>query len=256
MDLFLSCIFTIDLIKQIGFTIVLVLGHITTNWYCVNNTQLLTLGPPDLSTVGHQFCWSLRGSGAPHRLSRPARLQLTAVGSKQRDGTEERGAMDLKMNSLGLDLLGMRFTMKMPQLKKISHANEDEATEYKISIVRQGPEQEQDKAVIPNNGKPSILRKDSLLKYDHRVVNQLLTVEQLQNIENWLGQQPDKFATEEVEQQELAGPFQGEEEKEGDAVDIMDGFLEEVTKATNHYRDIANNRNKRQFLCKKIVTLV
>merc|ERR1711934_25510 len=102
----------------------------------------------------------------------------------------------------------------------------------------------------------TITRKDSMLKYDNRVVNQLLTVEQLENIQNWLSEQPDTFETEEVEERELKGPFRGEEEKEGDLVDVLDGFLDEVTKATNYYREIANNTNKQDYLRKKIVTLV
>ena len=95
-----------------------------------------------------------------------------------------------------------------------------------------------------------------MLRHDNRVVNQLLTVEQLQNIENWLGEQPDTFPEEEVEERVLTGPFRADEEKQGDMVEVVDGFLEDVNKVTNFYRDIANNRNKQAALRKKIVTLV
>lgn len=177
--------------------------------------------------------------------------------------------MDLKMNSLALDLLGMRLTMKLPRPKL---RKEEEAAEYKISIVRHDRSEVRPRArELPNNTRRAagILKKNSLLKYDNRVVNQLLTVEQLQNIENWLGEQPDTFAKEEIEELENIEPVclnQEQEDKRQDEdmvdkkqrnmVEVMDGFLEEVTKSTNFYRDIANNHNKQLFLKKKVVTLV
>ena len=177
--------------------------------------------------------------------------------------------MDLKMNSLALELLGMRLTMKLPRPKL---RKEEEAAEYKISIVRHDRSEVRPRArELPNNTKrvEGILKKNSLLKYDNRVVNQLLTVEQLQNIENWLGEQPDTFAKEEIEELENIEPVclnQEQEDKRQDEdmvdkkqrnmVEVMDGFLEEVTKSTNFYRDIANNHNKQLFLKKKVVTLV
>ena len=179
--------------------------------------------------------------------------------------------MDLKMNSLALDLLGMRLTMKLPRPKL---RKEEEAAEYKISIVRHDRSEVRPRArELPNNTRRAagILTKNSLLKYDNRVVNQLLTVEQLQNIENWLGEQPDSFAKEEIEELENIEPVclnqekedkrQDEDEdmvdkKQRNMVEVMDGFLEEVTKSTNFYRDIANNHNKQLFLKKKVVTLV
>ena len=182
--------------------------------------------------------------------------------------------MDLKMNSLGLELLGMRLTMKLPRPKL--RKEEEEAAEYKISIVRHDRSEVRPRArELPNNTKKrvatGILKKNSLLKYDNRVVNQLLTVEQLENIENWLGEQPDSFAKEEIEElensesvplnQEQKDKRQGDtkdmvDKKQGNMVEVMDGFLEEVTKSTNFYRDIANSHNKQLFLKKKIVTLV
>ena len=177
--------------------------------------------------------------------------------------------MDLKMNSLALDLLGMRLTMKLPRPKL---RKEEEAAEYKISIVRHDRSEVRPRArELPNNTKRAggILEKNSLLRYDNRVVNQLLTVEQLQNIENWLVEQPDTFAKEEIEELENIEPVclnQEQEDKRQDEdmvdkkqrnmVEVMDGFLEEVTKSTNFYRDIANNHNKQLFLKKKVVTLV
>ena len=173
------------------------------------------------------------------------------------------------MNSLALDLLGMRLTMKLPRPKL---RKEEEAAEYKISIVRHDRSEVRPRArELPNNTKrvEGILKKNSLLKYDNRVVNQLLTVEQLQNIENWLVEQPDTFAKEEIEELENIEPVclnQEQEDKRQDEdmvdkkqrnmVEVMDGFLEEVTKSTNFYRDIANNHNKQLFLKKKVVTLV
>ena len=173
------------------------------------------------------------------------------------------------MNSLALDLLGMRLTMKLPRPKL---RKEEEAAEYKISIVRHDRSEVRPRArELPNNTKRAggILEKNSLLRYDNRVVNQLLTVEQLQNIENWLGEQPDTFAKEEIEELENIEPVclnQEQEDKRQDEdmvdkkqrnmVEVMDGFLEEVTKSTNFYRDIANNHNKQLFLKKKVVTLV
>ena len=185
--------------------------------------------------------------------------------------------MDLKMNSLALELLGMRLTMKLPRAK-LRKEPEEEAAEYKISIVRHNRSEARPRARdLPNNTKrPGILKKNSLLKYDNRVVNQLLTVEQLENIENWLGEQPDSFDKEEIEELDILEPVRLNQEledkmqddsaetrakdmvdkKQGDMVEIMDGFLEEVTKSTNFYRDIANNHNKQLFLKKKVVTLV
>ena len=173
--------------------------------------------------------------------------------------------MDLKMNSLAWELLGMRLTMRLPRPKL---RKEEEEAEYKISIVRHDdirPRAFQ----LPNNVKKQegILRKDSMLKYDNRVVNQLLTVEQLQNIQNWLGQQPESFVTEEVEEQQIMDPAKEQKEKvqenkdmvdkrQDNMAEVMDGFLEDVTKSTNFYRDIANNHNKQHFLRKKVVTLV
>ena len=46
------------------------------------------------------------------------------------------------------------------------------------------------------------------------------------------------------------------DKRQDNLVEVMDGFLEEVTKSTNFYRDIANNHNKQHFLRKKVVTLV
>ena len=46
------------------------------------------------------------------------------------------------------------------------------------------------------------------------------------------------------------------DKRQENLVEVMDGFLEEVTKSTNFYRDIANNHNKQHFLRKKVVTLV
>ena len=174
------------------------------------------------------------------------------------------------MNSLALELLGMRLTMKLPRPKL--RKEEEEAAEYKISIVRHDRSEVRPRArELPNNTKrvEGILKKNSLLKYDNRVVNQLLTVEQLQNIENWLVEQPDTFAKEEIEELENIEPVclnQEQEDKRQDEdmvdkkqrnmVEVMDGFLEEVTKSTNFYRDIANNHNKQLFLKKKVVTLV
>merc|ERR1711994_812255 len=94
--------------------------------------------------------------------------------------------------------------------------------EYKISIVRH--EDMRPRAFqLPNNVKKQegILRKDSMLKYDNRVVNQLLTVEQLQNIQNWLGQQPESFVTEEVEQQ-IMEPAKEQKEKVQENKDMVD----------------------------------
>ena len=173
--------------------------------------------------------------------------------------------MDLKMNSLAWELLGMRLTMRLPRPKL---RKEEQEAEYKISIVRH--EDMRPRAFqLPNNVKKQegILRKDSMLKYDNRVVNQLLTVEQLQNIQNWLGQQPESFVTEEVEEQQIMDPAKEQKEKvqedkdmvdkrQENLVEVMDGFLEDVTKSINFYRDIANNHNKQHFLRKKVVTLV
>ena len=175
--------------------------------------------------------------------------------------------MDLKMNSLAWELLGMRLTMRLPRPK----LRKEEEAEYKISIVRHDDKSETRPRAfqVPNNVKKQegILRKDSMLKYDNRVVNQLLTVEQLQNIQNWLGQQPESFVTEEVEEQQIMDPAKEQKEKvqedkdmvdkrQDNLVEVMDGFLEDVTKSTNFYRDIANNHKKQNFLRKKVVTLV
>ena len=181
------------------------------------------------------------------------------------------------MNSLGLELLGMRLTMKLPRPKV--RKEEEEAAEYKISIVRHDRSEGRLRArELPNNAKKQtstgILKRNSLLRYDNRVVNQLLTVEQLENIENWLGEQPDSFAKEEIEElkniepvplnQDQKGQDNSTErkskdmldKKQGNLVEVMDGYLEDVTKSTNFYRDIANNHNKQHFLRKKVVTLV
>merc|ERR1719209_1417060 len=139
--------------------------------------------------------------------------------------------------------------MKLPR-PKLRKEEDEEAAEYKISIVRHDRSEARPRVrELPNNSKRSgILKKNSLLKYDNRVVNQLLTVEQLQNIENWLGEQPDSFAKEEIEELENIEPvclIQEQEDKRKDdtaerkprdmvhkkqanMVEVMDGFLEEV----------------------------
>ena len=108
-----------------------------------------------------------------------------------------------------------------------------------------------------NNSTARVEREDSLLRYDNRVVNRLLSLEQLENIENWLSQQPEVWKTEEGEEEEVTEVGVGESSgQEMEVGDTLDGGLEKLTKATNYYRDIANNTNKQQFLRKKIVTLV
>merc|ERR1719507_1854389 len=130
------------------------------------------------------------------------------------------------MNSLALELLGMRLTMKLPRPKL---RKEEEAAEYKISIVRHNRSEVRPRArELPNNTKRAggILEKNSLLRYDNRVVNQLLTVEQLQNIENWLGEQPDSFAKEEIEELENIEPVclnqEQEDERHDEDEDMVD----------------------------------
>ena len=235
--------------------------------------ELATLANLEQARVsGYNLCWP---RAATQFL---ARLTVTCPLSPLVDLTQRRRwrgvlqhisiIMDLKMNSLAWELLGMRLTMRLPRPKL---RKEEQEAEYKISIVRHEDKTEMRPRAfqMPNNVKKQegILKKDSMLKYDNRVVNQLLTVEQLQNIQNWLGQQPESFVTEEVEEQQIMDPAKEQKEKvqeEKDMVDkrqenlveVMDGFLEEVTKSTNFYRDIANNHNKQHFLRKKVVTLV
>ena len=168
--------------------------------------------------------------------------------------------MEAKLSSVAVEVLGLRLTMKVPRLGRSWHRKEEPG--YRVDMVRS-----QEVGEGMNNSTARVEREDSLLRYDNRVVNRLLSLEQLENIENWLSQQPEVWKTEEGEEEEVTevgvgessgqemkiGGTSGQEEKE---VDTLDGALEKLTKATNYYRDIANNTNKQQFLRKKIVTLV
>ena len=147
--------------------------------------------------------------------------------------------------------------MKVPRLGRSWHRKEEPG--YRVDMVRS-----QEVGEGMNNSTARVEREDSLLRYDNRVVNRLLSLQQLENIENWLSQQPEVWKTEEGEEEEVGvgesiglevevGVSCGLEEKEGDK---LDGGLEKLTKATNYYRYIANNTNKQKFLRKKIVTLV
>ena len=156
--------------------------------------------------------------------------------------------MEAKLSSVAVEVLGLRLTMKVPRLGRSWHRKEEPG--YRVDMVRS-----QEVREGMNNSTARVEREDSLLRYDNRVVNRLLSLEQLENIENWLSQQPEVWEIEEGEEEEVAemGLASGQEEKEGDT---LDGGLEKLTKATNYYRDIVNNTNKQDFLRKKIVTLV
>merc|ERR1712108_36802 len=73
-----------------------------------------------------------------------------------------RAVMDLKMNSLALELLGLRLTMKLPR-PKLRKESEEDAAEYKISIVRHNRSEARPRArELPNNTKRAgILRTNS-----------------------------------------------------------------------------------------------
>ena len=156
--------------------------------------------------------------------------------------------MEAKLSSVAVEVLGLRLTMKVPRLGRSWHRKEEPG--YRVDMVRS-----QEVGEGMNNSTARVEREDSLLRYDNRVVNRLLSLEQLENIENWLSQQPEVWKMEEGEEEEVGemGVASGLEEKEGDT---LDEGLEKLSKATNYYRDIANNTNKQQFLRKKIVTLV
>ena len=163
--------------------------------------------------------------------------------------------MEAKLSSVAVEVLGLRLTMKVPRLGRSWHRKEEPG--YRVDMVRS-----QEVGEGMNNSTARVEREDSLLRYDNRVVNRLLSLEQLENIENWLSQQPERFQPGEGEEEEVGGPGElevevggscGLEKKEGDT---LDEGLEKPSKATNCYRDIANNTNKQKILRKKIVTLV
>ena len=190
--------------------------------------------------------------------------------------------MDLKLNNLSLDLLGFRLTLKVPQITNKEHDTKSRDEKEKDLCTCDNEETKQEKEqgpkktylewrygelpkpqiatikeiarleneTIKNNMKPKIVtERESILKYDKRVINRLLTVDQLNNIEKWLGEQPEKFPTENEYAQHITGP--STENIDSQMIDVIDGFLDEVTKATNYYRDIANNTNKRRLYSKE-----
>ena len=158
--------------------------------------------------------------------------------------------MEAKLSSVAVEVLGLRLTMKVPRLGRSWHRKEEPG--YRVDMVRS-----QEVGEGMNNSTARVEREDSLLRYDNRVVNRLLSLEQLENIENWLSQQPEIWKTEEGEEEEVTEVGVGESSgQEMEVGDTLDGGLEKLTKATNYYRDIANNTNKQQFLRKKIVTMV
>ena len=152
--------------------------------------------------------------------------------------------MEAKLSSVAVEVLGLRLTMKVPRLGRSWHRKEEPG--YRVDMVRS-----QEVREGMNNSTARVEREDSLLRYDNRVVNRLLSLEQLENIENWLSQQPEVWEIEEGEEE--VGETSVQEVEVGDT---LDGGLEKLTKATNYYRDIANNTYKQKFLGKKIVTLV
>ena len=189
--------------------------------------------------------------------------------------------MDLKLNNLSVDLLGLRLTLKVPTIpskeqdNKSEEEKKDECTCEKENISNEKEDSKKksylewrygelpkpqratikelaklEHATMKNNMRPQVLsEKESLLKYDQRVVNRLLTVEQLNNIEKWLSDQPEKFPTETEYAKHLAGP--STDIIDGNMIDVIDGYLDEVTKATNYYRDIANSKYKRRVYSKE-----
>ena len=158
--------------------------------------------------------------------------------------------MEAKLSSVAVEVLGLRLTMKVPRLGRSWHRKEEPG--YRVDMVRS-----QEVREGMNNSTARVEREDSLLRYDNRVVNRLLSIKQLENIENWLSQQPEVWEIEEGdEEEEEVVEMGGTGGQEMEVGDTLDGGLERLTKATNYYRDIANNTSKQKFLRKKIVTLV
>ena len=104
--------------------------------------------------------------------------------------------MEAKLSSVAVEVLGLRLTMKVPRLGRSWHRKEEPG--YRVDMVRS-----QEVREGMNNSTARVEREDSLLRYDNRVVNRLLSLEQLENIENWLSQQPEVWKMEEGEEEEV-----------------------------------------------------
>ena len=157
--------------------------------------------------------------------------------------------MDVKMDNVSMELLGLRLTFKLPRIS-IRENNEEEEAEYHLDIQKAKMEEEDEDNKVsylewrygdnlnnivnataeiePKNEvtkmrevpklKAAMLRHNNyremtskitvddersrVLRQDMRVVNRLMTVDQIQHIEQWLSDQPDMFPDQDqVEQQ-------------------------------------------------------
>ena len=194
--------------------------------------------------------------------------------------------MDVKMDNISVDLLGLRLTLRLPRIS-LKDTDEEEA-EYHLKIEQSNninkeiednkmsylewrygdsmakmvessvsePQQEVVRAKeLPKLERAAVARnnlilstrtsqhfqRSRLLKYDQRVVNRLMTVDQIGHIEQWLNNQPDSFPVDEDSENVY--------ESVDDTTDSPRDNPEEdvppvnVSKSTNLYRDIANRRD-------------
>ena len=205
--------------------------------------------------------------------------------------------MDVKMNNISLDLLGMRLTIKLPRIS-IKDPEEEEAAEYHLKIEESQNRENEDSLInnkmtymewrygdklqqmtdsskveetktevvrvkeLPRLERATVARnnmmlstrrsreqfqRSRLLKYDQRVVNRLMTVEQIGHIEQWLNNQPDSFTQQTTDDAENvyetvdddAPDSPRKDDPEDDDVPTVD-----LDKSTNFYRHIANSQDR------------
>ena len=164
-----------------------------------------------------------------------------------------RAMVEMKLDTVAVSVLGLRLSLQLPRLAltppsqpaeyklKVEHQTtayldwrygqldkEERAAVQQLARAEQLHQQrlkvkEDAKAALKRGKEKGEKKRRAELSQDARVVAQLLSVEQLSNIETWLSQQPDTFPAESTQQAAVV-------------VDTVDGFVEDV--AFKVYRDI------------------
>ena len=207
--------------------------------------------------------------------------------------------MDVKLDNISMDLLGLRLTFKLPRISIKEQDDQNQSAEYHLHIEESQNRENEDQrmsymewkygdqmnnlvdeatineerrrevvkmrelpelkaSVLKNlnlNNQQHQVKKSSIaedrarmLRYDHRVINRLMTVDQISHIEQWLDDQPAQLADDEHVYDELT-PVPDNTKDE----DVHDSHHVDVAKSTNYYRDIAN---RDRFIYYKKVSIV
>ena len=207
--------------------------------------------------------------------------------------------MDVKLDNISMDLLGLRLTFKLPRISIKEQDDQNQSAEYHLHIEESQNRENEDQrmsymewkygdqmnnlveeatineerrrevvkmrelpelkaSVLKNlnlNNQQHQVKKSSIaedrarmLRYDHRVINRLMTVDQISHIEQWLDDQPDQLADDEHVYDEITSVPDNTKDE-----DVHDSHHFDVAKSTNYYRDIAN---RDRFIYYKKVSIV